>query len=85
MRKSIAKDLLCPTCNQSTLILAGKTTPDKKTGKFYQRYRCLNPQCTMTITTRPVNNEVKTVELPKDSEVVVVKRDNKGRFVKKNV
>lgn len=82
MRKSKAKDFLCPTCKQASLICAGKTTPDKKSGKSYQRYRCLNPNCKQLITTRPIISETKDVEVPHDSEVIVIKRDSKGRFVK---
>lgn len=82
MRKSEARDYLCPTCRQPTLICAGKTTPDKATGKQYQRYRCLNPDCPKIITTRPLQAETKNVEVPQDGEVLVIRRDNKGRFTK---
>ncbi len=83
MRRSNAKDLLCPTCHQSSLIKAGMTTPDKKTKKTAQRYRCLNKDCPKTITICPIFPDTKTVEVQGDAEVLVIRRDNKGRFIKK--
>ncbi len=82
MRKSEAKDLLCPKCSRSTLIKAGKTTPDKRSGKYYQRYRCLNPQCPLTITTRPQEAPKRTFEVDASEQVIVVRRDKSGRFIK---
>jgi transposase-like protein len=83
MRRSNARDLICPTCKQQSLIKAGKTTPDKKTGKFYQRYRCTNPKCQQTITLKPLEPDLKVVEVKGDAEVLIIKRDDKGRFIRK--
>ena len=85
MRKSEAKDLLCPKCNQTTLIKAGKTTPDKLSGKWYQRYRCLNPQCPLTITIRPLEATKRTLEVDASEQIIVVRRDKSGKFLKRPV
>jgi transposase-like protein len=77
IRKSKAKDIPCPRCNQPRLIKSGFTT--SKYGRW-QRYKCLSCQF---ITTNPYKGvENKTVTVPIGSEVITVKRDAKGRFCK---
>jgi hypothetical protein len=83
MRKSEAKDLICPKCNQQTLIKAGKTTPNKGSSKSYQRYRCTNSQCPLTITLKPKQAEKRILEVDADTEVLIIKRDAKGHFIKR--
>lgn len=83
MRKSEAKNLLCPQCLKPSLIKAGKTSPIGWQGHIYQRYRCMNKECPQTITICPVSPEKKVVEVQGDAQVIVVKRDKNGRFIRK--
>jgi hypothetical protein len=82
MRKSEARNLLCPRCSQPTLIKSGFTKSDY--GKW-QRLRCLNPDCTLKATTKPKLNEItKEVPIHQGDEILVIKRDSKGHFIKRN-
>jgi len=83
MRKSEAKDLLCPKCLKPSLIKAGKTPPIGLQEHIYQRYRCMNKECSQIITICPVYPEKKMVEVQGDAEVLVIKRDSSGRFIRK--
>ncbi|MFA5049060.1 MAG: hypothetical protein WC516_08605 [Patescibacteria group bacterium] len=83
MRKSEAKDLLCPKCLKPSLIKAGKTPPIGLLGHIYQRYRCMNKECSQTITICPVYPEKKMVEVQGNDEVIVVRRGKNGRFLEK--
>ena len=81
MRKSDAKDLICPRCNQQTLIKSGFTK--SKYGKW-QRFQCLNPDCNL-ITTKPKLNETtREVPIRQGEEVIVIKRGDRGRFAPRN-
>lgn len=80
-RKSEARGLRCPRCKKRRLIKSGFTK--SKYGKW-QRFKCLS--CKL-ITTKPkLDHSTHSVTgVHTGSELIEVRRDSKGRFIKVNV